>query len=112
MSRFYFADTGSTYALPFILNRILTILSLSLYYPWERAIQLKYIYNNIILDGSHFDFLGTGKDLWLYQTFGIDNPILWGLLGVNGPRFHFICYNVFIYFYGYWIYICDTIFYP
>lgn len=64
MSRFYFADTGSTYALPFILNRILTILSLSLYYPWERAIQLKYIYNNIILDGSHFDFLGTGKEMF------------------------------------------------
>lgn len=47
-----------------LLNAVLTIITLGLYYPWAKAKKLKYVYQNTALADSRFDFLGTGKEIF------------------------------------------------
>ena len=47
-----------------IVNTILCILTLSLYYPWAKEKSLKYLYNKSIFDETPFVFSGTGKEMF------------------------------------------------
>jgi uncharacterized membrane protein YjgN (DUF898 family) len=47
-----------------ILNNVLTVLSLGLYYPWARASILGYMYGETEYMGTHFVFHGTGKEMF------------------------------------------------
>ncbi len=48
----------------YIVNWLLTILTLGLYYPWAKASILKYNYQHTKFDGSNFTFHGTGKEMF------------------------------------------------
>ena len=48
----------------YIVNWLLTILTLGLYYPWAKASILKYNYQHTEFDGSNFTFHGTGKEMF------------------------------------------------
>lgn len=56
-----------------IVNNILTIITLGLYYPWAKAAELKYLYSQTSLQGSRFIFSGTGKEMFkgFIKAFGI-----------------------------------------
>lgn len=47
-----------------IVNTILNILSLSLYYPWAKERSLKYLYNKNTFEDTPFVFSGTGKEMF------------------------------------------------
>ncbi len=47
-----------------LVNALLTIITLGLYYPWAKAKKLKYLYQNTLMKESEFDFLGTGKEIF------------------------------------------------
>ncbi|MDR1679487.1 MAG: DUF898 domain-containing protein [Prevotellaceae bacterium] len=47
-----------------LVNIILTVLTIGLYYPWAKARKLKYVFQHTELAGSRFDFLGTGKEIF------------------------------------------------
>lgn len=47
-----------------IVNTILCILTLSLYYPWAKEKSLKYLYNKSTFEGTPFLFTGTGKEMF------------------------------------------------
>lgn len=47
-----------------IINAILTIVTLGIYYPWAKAANLKYIYQETEFAGSRFVFHGTGKEMF------------------------------------------------
>lgn len=47
-----------------LVNAVLTIITLSIYYPWAKAKKLKYMYQHTSLADSRFDFLGTGKEIF------------------------------------------------
>nr|WP_290933665.1 DUF898 family protein [Haliscomenobacter sp.] len=49
----------------FIVNMLLTLLTLGLYYPWARAATLKYLYQETEFEGSRFTFHGTGKEMFV-----------------------------------------------
>ncbi|HPH20345.1 MAG TPA: DUF898 family protein [Haliscomenobacter sp.] len=49
----------------FIVNMLLTLLTLGLYYPWARAATLKYLYQETEFEGSRFTFHGTGKEMFI-----------------------------------------------
>lgn len=59
----YFGD-GSTYFGIVILNLLLTIVTLGLYYPWAKAAYRKYSWNELEMKGSRFTFHGTGKEMF------------------------------------------------
>lgn len=47
-----------------IVNLLLGIITLGLYYPWGKETKLKYIYSQTEFKGSRFSFLGTGKEMF------------------------------------------------
>lgn len=49
----------------FIVNMLLTLVTLGLYYPWARAATLKYLYQETEFEGSRFTFHGTGKEMFI-----------------------------------------------
>ncbi len=49
----------------YLVNILLCIVTLGLYYPWARARLLKYIYGETSFFGSRMAFHGTGREMFL-----------------------------------------------
>jgi uncharacterized membrane protein YjgN (DUF898 family) len=47
-----------------IVNFILNVITLGLYYPWAKATKLQYIYSNTVFEDHPFAFTGTGKEMF------------------------------------------------
>ena len=47
-----------------IMNNILKVLTIGLYYPWARASELKYMYGESEYMGTRFVFHGTGTEMF------------------------------------------------
>jgi uncharacterized membrane protein YjgN (DUF898 family) len=63
--QFQFFGKGTEYFSIMIVNWLLTLVTLGLYYPWARAKRLKYIYGQTALNDERFNFSGTGKEMFL-----------------------------------------------
>lgn len=63
--RLEFLGKGSEYFSIVIVNWLLTLVTLGLYYPWARAKKLRYIYGNVSLNNERFHFSGTGKEMFI-----------------------------------------------
>jgi uncharacterized membrane protein YjgN (DUF898 family) len=48
----------------FIVNFLLQIVTLGLYYPWAKAKTLQYLYGATEFEGSRLQFHGTGKEMF------------------------------------------------
>jgi uncharacterized membrane protein YjgN (DUF898 family) len=62
--RFAFTGEGGELFVVLIVNWLLTIVTLGLYYPWAKARKLQYNYEHTELDGHPFHFHGTGKEMF------------------------------------------------
>ncbi|GHT42676.1 hypothetical protein AGMMS49965_14710 [Bacteroidia bacterium] len=60
-----FHGTGSEYFGIVIVNWLLTICTLGIYYPWARARTRKYMYGSTSFAGDRFAFHGTGKEMFI-----------------------------------------------
>ena len=49
----------------YIVNLLLTIVTLGMYYPWAKAAILQYLYQETEFEGSRFTFHGTGKEMFI-----------------------------------------------
>jgi uncharacterized membrane protein YjgN (DUF898 family) len=47
-----------------IVNFLLTVITLGIYYPWAKAKRLKFLYAETELDNSRFTFHGTGNEMF------------------------------------------------
>jgi len=54
-----FLGSGSEYFRIWIVNLLLTILTLGIYSAWAKVRRLKYMYRNTQLDGTSFDYHGS-----------------------------------------------------
>jgi len=59
-----FNGKGSTFFGIVVLNWLLTVVTLSFYYPWAKVKQLQYLYSSTSLNGDNFSFHGTGKEMF------------------------------------------------
>jgi uncharacterized membrane protein YjgN (DUF898 family) len=59
-----FYGNGGDYFRIQVINTILTILTLGLYYPWAKARKLKYLYSKSTFEETPFVFSGTGKEMF------------------------------------------------
>ncbi len=89
---FMFSGKGLEYFRIWIVNLVLTIVTLGLYSPWAKIRSRRYFYGNTSLDGATFDY---NPDPWrmlagrlialvffaLYNWFVIINPPLGALAG-------------------------------
>ena len=58
-----FTGSGSEYFRIWIVNLVLTVLTLSLYYPWAKVRRLRYFYGNTLVDGTPLGFHGEPKKM-------------------------------------------------
>ncbi len=56
--RIQFTGSGSEYFRIWIVNLLLSIVTLSLYHPWAKVRRLRYFYGNTLVDGHALDFHG------------------------------------------------------
>jgi uncharacterized membrane protein YjgN (DUF898 family) len=59
-----FTGKGSGLMVIMLLNWVLTLFTLGLYYPWARVNKLRFMYGNTQLNQAPFIFHGTGKELF------------------------------------------------
>lgn len=62
--RLSFQGSGKDFFGIVVVNWLLTVLTLGLYYPWAKAKQLQYIYGASALNNDNFTFHGTGKEMF------------------------------------------------
>src|SRR5690606_13026669 len=60
-----FKGDGLEYFKIMIVNWLLTVVTLGLYYPWARAKKLKYLYSHTEINDESFHFSGTGKEMFI-----------------------------------------------
>ncbi|GIT97425.1 YjgN family protein [Sulfurovum sp. TSL1] len=65
MKSLKFEGSGREYFKIWIVNVLLTILTLGFYYPWAKVRNRRYFYANSILDGRNFEYHATGKQLFI-----------------------------------------------
>jgi len=65
MKALSFEGSGSEYFKIWIVNVLLTIVTLGLYYPWAKVRNYRYFYANSTLEGRNFEYHATGKQLFL-----------------------------------------------
>lgn len=88
-----FTGSGSEYFRIWIVNLLLMLLTLGLYYPWAKVRKLKYFYNNTEVAGHALDFHGDPKRmlrgflltaalLLLYSFAGQHSPLAGAVAGL------------------------------
>ncbi len=65
MKKFSFVGSGTEYFKIWIVNVLLTIITLGIYYPWAKVRNRRYLYANSTLEGRNFEYHATGKQLFL-----------------------------------------------
>lgn len=65
MKALEFNGKASEYFKIWIVNILLTIITLGLYYPWAKVKNNRYFYANSLLDGKNFEYHAKGKQLFI-----------------------------------------------
>ncbi|MFT6916719.1 MAG: uncharacterized membrane protein YjgN (DUF898 family) [Motiliproteus sp.] len=65
MKTLSFEGNGWEYFKIWIVNVLLTVITLGIYYPWAKVRNLRYFYANSSLEGKKFNFHATGKQLFI-----------------------------------------------
>jgi len=60
-----FFGKGSEFFGIMIVNWLLTLITLGIYYPWARAKTLKYVFGSTALNDDRFHFSGTGQEMFI-----------------------------------------------
>ena len=63
--RFQFHGEGGELFKIFIVNALLTFVTLGIYYPWAKASLKQYLYRETEFEGNRFQFHGTGKEMFI-----------------------------------------------
>ncbi|MBX0333133.1 DUF898 domain-containing protein [Pontibacter sp. HSC-14F20] len=101
ITHFSFTGKGTEYFAIEIVNLLLTVFTLGLYYPWAKAKSLQYLYRKTELAGTPFVFHGTGKEMFIGFIKGLGIfVVLYGILmyGVfsEDPGTFLITYGIFM----------------
>lgn len=65
MTGLRFNGEGSEFFKIWIVNVLLTIVTLGLYYPWAKVRTKRYFYGNTTLEHKNFEYHATGKQLFI-----------------------------------------------
>ena len=86
MEALRFNGSGSEYFKIWIVNILLTIITLGLYYPWAKVRTRRYFYGNTTLSNRNFEYHATGKQLFVGFLIAMIFFIIYSFLGqVNPP---------------------------
>ncbi len=82
---FYFYGTGAEYFKIWIVNLVLTIITLGIYSPWAKVRRLRYFYGNTELNDEPFDFTANPKRILLGRVIALGVYIAISVLGQFSP---------------------------
>lgn len=82
---FYFYGTGTEYFKIWIVNLVLTILTLGIYSPWAKVRRLRYFYGNTELNDEPFDFTANPKRILLGRLIALGVYVAISVLGQFSP---------------------------
>lgn len=82
---FYFYGTGSEYFRIWIVNLLLTIITLGIYSPWAKVRRLRYFYGNTELNDESFDFTANPKRILIGRLIAIGVYLAISVLGEFSP---------------------------
>jgi len=85
MEALRFNGSGSEYFKIWIVNILLTIITLGLYLPWAKVRNRRYFYANSALKDRNFEYHATGKQLFLGYLIGIVFFIIYNIVGQLNP---------------------------
>ena len=80
-----FTGSGSEYFGIWIVNLLLMLVTLGLYYPWAKVRRLKYFYGNTLVDGSALDFHGSPQRMLRGTLLVVVLLVLYSVAGNVSP---------------------------
>lgn len=94
-----FTGSGSEYFRIWIVNVLLILVTLGLYFPWAKVRKLRYFYGNTVVDGAPLGFHGDG---WkMFKGFAV-MAAFFGLYSVAGRLSSAAGYLAFLVIAGLW----------
>ena len=96
MEALNFNGRGSEYFKIWIVNILLTILTMGIYYPWAKARNRRYFYANTTLADRNFEYHATGKQLFVGFLIGVIFFILYNILGQANPQLGMLLFFILL----------------
>lgn len=90
MNKFKFEGNALEYFKIWIVNILLTIITLGIYYPWAKVRSNIYFYKNTKILDKNFNYLATGKQLFLGYLIAICILAIYLIMDIIVPQFNFI----------------------
>jgi len=85
MKALSFEGSGAEYFKIWIVNVLLTVITLGLYYPWAKVRNNRYFYANSKLEDRNFEYHATGKQLFLGYLISMGILILYIVIQSISP---------------------------
>lgn len=98
MARGDFHGKGDELFLLWLVNAVLTVLTLGIYFAWGKVKLYRYFYSNIEFAGSRFRFTGNGKEIFIGTLkavalmAGLFAALVAAQLGANAAGLKFLNY--------------------
>lgn len=83
---FYFYGTGAEYFKIWIVNLVLTIVTLGVYSPWAKVRRLRYFYGNTEVDGQALDFTANPKRILVGRLIALGIYMIIAVFGKFSPE--------------------------
>jgi len=96
MESLKFTGSGSEYFKIWIVNILLTIITLGIYYPWAKVRNRRYFYANSVLNNRNFEYHATGKQLLLGFVIGVVLFFIYSFVTQIAPQFALIFMLLFM----------------
>lgn len=80
-----FTGSGSEYFRIWVVNLLLTVVTLGLYYPWAKVRKLQYFYGNTLVMGHPLGFHGNPRQMLRGYLLVSALMVLYGLAGQASP---------------------------
>ena len=96
MKALSFEGSGAEYFKIWIVNILLTIVTLGLYYPWAKVRNNRYFYANSTLAERNFEYHATGKQLFIGYLIAFGLLVTYVVLQNVSPTASLIVFLLFI----------------
>jgi len=96
MEALKFTGSGSEYFKIWIVNILLTIITLGIYHPWAKVRNRRYLYGNTNLANRNFEYHATGKQLLLGFIIGVIIFALYTFVTNVAPQFAIVFIVLFM----------------
>ncbi|OAV00528.1 MULTISPECIES: YjgN family protein [Moraxella] len=83
---FYFHGTGMGYFKIWIVNLVLTIITLGFYSPWAKVRRLRYFYGHTQINGQVFDFTANPKRILVGRLIALGIYLVITVFGQFSPE--------------------------